>query len=66
MIYRSGADYLASRKRIMLFGMSGLGKTYLSRTSCAITATGSTTRSITGSAPATWANSSPTTSSARR
>lgn len=31
MIYRSGADYLkASRKRIMLFGMSGLGKTYLS------------------------------------
>jgi hypothetical protein len=31
MIYRSGADYLkAPRKRIMLFGMSGLGKTYLS------------------------------------
>lgn len=31
MIYRSGSDYLQSpRKRIMLFGMSGLGKTYLS------------------------------------
>ena len=31
MIYRSGADYLkAPRKRVMLFGMSGLGKTYLS------------------------------------
>lgn len=31
MIYRSGQDYLAApRKRVMLFGMSGLGKTYLS------------------------------------
>ncbi|WP_128516500.1 ATPase [Tabrizicola thermarum] len=31
MIYRSGRDYLeATRKRVMLFGMSGLGKTYLS------------------------------------
>jgi hypothetical protein len=31
MIYRSGKDYLgAQRKRVMLFGMSGLGKTYLS------------------------------------
>ncbi len=31
MIYRSGSDYLqAHRKRVMLFGMSGLGKTYLS------------------------------------
>lgn len=31
MIYRSGSDYLKSRaKRVMLFGMSGLGKTYLS------------------------------------
>jgi hypothetical protein len=31
MIYRTGADYLkAPRKRVMLFGMSGLGKTYLS------------------------------------
>ena len=31
MIYRSGDDYLkAPRKRVMLFGMSGLGKTYLS------------------------------------
>ena len=31
MIYRSGSDYLkAPRKRVMLFGMSGLGKTYLS------------------------------------
>lgn len=31
MIYSSGQDYLsASHKRIMLFGMSGLGKTYLS------------------------------------
>lgn len=31
MIYRSGADYLkAHAKRVMLFGMSGLGKTYLS------------------------------------
>jgi hypothetical protein len=31
MIYRSGKDYLATqRKRVMLFGMSGLGKTYLS------------------------------------
>ena len=31
MIYRSGADYLnAPRKRVLLFGMSGLGKTYLS------------------------------------
>jgi hypothetical protein len=31
MIYRSGNDYLAARaKRVMLFGMSGLGKTYLS------------------------------------
>ena len=30
MIYRSGQDYLAaSRKRVLLFGMSGLGKTYL-------------------------------------
>lgn len=31
MIYPSGQDYLGSpRKRVMLFGMSGLGKTYLS------------------------------------
>ncbi|MBA4325021.1 MAG: ATPase [Rhodobacter sp.] len=31
MIYRSGSDYLkAHAKRVMLFGMSGLGKTYLS------------------------------------
>ncbi|MES2915974.1 MAG: ATPase [Pseudomonadota bacterium] len=31
MIYGSGQDYLAAaRKRILLFGMSGLGKTYLS------------------------------------
>lgn len=31
MIYRSGEDYLkAHAKRVMLFGMSGLGKTYLS------------------------------------
>lgn len=31
MIYRSGKDYLgAPRKRVLLFGMSGLGKTYLS------------------------------------
>lgn len=31
MIYASGADYLNSaRKRVVLFGMSGLGKTYLS------------------------------------
>ena len=31
MIYRSGQDYLAApRKRILLFGMSGLGKTRLS------------------------------------
>ncbi len=31
MIYRSGSDYLQSQaKRVMLFGMSGLGKTYLS------------------------------------
>jgi hypothetical protein len=31
MIYRSGQDYLAApRRRVMLFGMSGLGKTYLS------------------------------------
>ena len=31
MIYASGADYLASaEKRVMLFGMSGLGKTWLS------------------------------------
>ncbi|MES2813672.1 MAG: ATPase [Pseudomonadota bacterium] len=31
MIYRSGSDYLKARaKRVMLFGMSGLGKTYLS------------------------------------
>jgi hypothetical protein len=31
MIYRSGDDYLAApRKRVMLFGMSGLGKTHLS------------------------------------
>ncbi|WP_435258994.1 ATPase [Thioclava sp. FR2] len=30
MIYASGADYLsASHKRVLLFGMSGLGKTYL-------------------------------------
>ncbi|OYX25563.1 MAG: ATPase [Rhodobacterales bacterium 32-66-7] len=30
MIYRSGQDYLdAGRKRVLLFGMSGLGKTYL-------------------------------------
>jgi hypothetical protein len=30
MIYSSGADYLASgQKRVLLFGMSGLGKTYL-------------------------------------
>ncbi len=31
MIYASGKDYLAAaRKRVMLFGMSGLGKTHLS------------------------------------
>ena len=31
MIYQTGQDYLkAPRKRVMLFGMSGLGKTYLS------------------------------------
>ncbi|MDO9638615.1 MAG: ATPase [Pseudotabrizicola sp.] len=31
MIYASGADYLGSpRKRVLLFGMSGLGKTHLS------------------------------------
>ncbi len=31
MLYRSGSDYLAApQKRVMLFGMSGLGKTYLS------------------------------------
>ena len=31
MIYATGADYLASaQKRVLLFGMSGLGKTYLS------------------------------------
>ncbi len=31
MIHASGSDYLAARaKRVMLFGMSGLGKTYLS------------------------------------
>lgn len=30
MIYSSGAEYLAAqRKRVLLFGMSGLGKTYL-------------------------------------
>ena len=30
MIYRTGQDYLNSaRKRVLLFGMSGLGKTYL-------------------------------------
>lgn len=30
MIYTSGSDYLAApRKRVLLFGMSGLGKTYL-------------------------------------
>ena len=30
MIYSSGSDYLAApRKRVLLFGMSGLGKTYL-------------------------------------
>lgn len=31
MIYRDGKDYLeAAQKRVLLFGMSGLGKTYLS------------------------------------
>lgn len=31
MIYQTGADYLnAANKRVLLFGMSGLGKTYLS------------------------------------
>lgn len=31
MIYRSGQDYRgAARKRVLLYGMSGLGKTYLS------------------------------------
>ena len=31
MIYRSAADYLAApQKRVLLFGMSGLGKTFLS------------------------------------
>ena len=31
MIYGSGTDYLqAAQKRVMLFGMSGLGKTRLS------------------------------------
>jgi hypothetical protein len=31
MIYRTGKDYLAApRKRVMLFGMSGLGKTHVS------------------------------------
>lgn len=32
MIYKSGSDWLKSpRKRVMLFGMSGLGKTYISQ-----------------------------------
>jgi drug/metabolite transporter (DMT)-like permease len=57
-------------KRVLLFGMSGLGKTHLSNmlrdTPAPQGGAGSTTRSITGSAPATWANISPTTSSARR
>lgn len=31
MIYKTGADYLATKaKRVLLFGMSGLGKTTLS------------------------------------
>ncbi len=31
MIYQTGRDYLsAPRKRVLLFGMSGLGKTHLS------------------------------------
>jgi ATP-dependent phosphoenolpyruvate carboxykinase len=31
MIYSSGADYgAAAHKRVLLFGMSGLGKTHLS------------------------------------
>jgi len=67
MIYGSGSDYLAApRKRVLLFGMSGLGKTYLANLMRAAGGGGSTTRSITGSAPAIWANSSPTISSARR
>ena len=33
MIYKTGQDYLdASHKRVLLFGMSGLGKTHLSNT----------------------------------
>ncbi len=67
MIYQSGQDYRAApHKRVLLFGMSGLGKTHLSNMLRDAAATGSTTRSITASAPATWANTSPTTSSARR
>ena len=31
MIYQTGADYLAAKsRRVLLFGMSGLGKTHLS------------------------------------
>jgi aspartyl-tRNA(Asn)/glutamyl-tRNA(Gln) amidotransferase subunit B len=48
-----------------LFGMSGLGKTHVSNL-LREAGGGSTTRSITASAPATWASTSSTTSSARR
>ncbi len=58
MIYRTGAEYRAApQKRVLLFGMSGLGKTYLSNmlrdAGRRARAAGSTIPSITASAPAT-------------
>jgi len=71
MLYPTARDWRAApAKRVTLFGMSGLGKTHVSNI---LRASGDWFHysidyriGTTGSAPATWANTSPTTSSARR
>ena len=56
MIYETARDWReATHKRVLFYGMSGLGKTHLA-TLCATRATGFIIRSITASAPATWAS----------
>ena len=58
MIYNSAVDWQnAVQKRVVLFGMSGLGKTHVSNMLRA-SGIGFTIPSITALAPATWANSS--------
>ena len=67
MFYETPEDWRRARhRRVALFGMSGLGKTRIAAMLRERGATGSTTRSISASAPATWASTSSTTSSARR